>query len=136
MALPGEMLMDYEIAEVLEPKLAFGYDFGSTTQLKLKVAGMRTGKWTGKDKVRLLARNLAPDLKCGRCGQPATLIDGMNDELFCAKRAKNADEEELLLPVVNSPRMGVVRVRRVSRLHWVRGQTATGVRGFSDWSIR
>src|SRR5947209_1203787 len=26
-AMPGEELMDYEIAEVLEPKLAFGYEY-------------------------------------------------------------------------------------------------------------
>jgi hypothetical protein len=108
---PGEQLMDYEIAEVLEPKFAFGYeyDFGSTTHLKLKVAGMRIGKWRGKDQVRLLARNLAPDLKCGHCGAPATLIDasGYDGDFFCAKCAKQADDEEMLLPVVNSPRMGV-----------------------------
>lgn len=54
--------MDHEIAEVLEPKLAFGYDydFGGTTQLKLKVAGMRTGKWKGKDKVRLVIASCLP----------------------------------------------------------------------------
>jgi hypothetical protein len=106
---PEDALMNYKISEILEPKLAFGYDydFGSTTALKLKVAGMRTGTWTGKDRVRLLARNLAPELTCGPCGQPATSIDGTSGDFFCAKCAKKSAEEEMLLPVVNSPRMGV-----------------------------
>src|SRR5206468_4265930 len=50
MELPDEQLLDYEVAEVVGPKLAFGYeyDFGSTTALRLKVVGIRTGPWAGK----------------------------------------------------------------------------------------
>src|SRR5205823_4274880 len=102
-------LMDCELAEVLEPKLAFGYDydFGSTTRLRLKVAGIRTGKWSGKERVRLLARNVAPELVCGSCGKPAKWINAESDTFLCAACARKDADEEYLLPVVNSPRMGV-----------------------------
>ena len=105
---PEDELMDYEIAEVLEPKLAFGYDydFGSTTKLSLKVAGMRTGVWSGKDKVRLLARNSPPQMACTQCNQPAVWIDSESDTLLCAQCADQVDQDTLL-PVVNSPRVGV-----------------------------
>lgn len=77
-AMPEEELMDFEIAEILEPKLAFGYDYdmGSTTSLRLKVAGIRAGKWAGKERVRLLARNLPPEIPCDQCGKPARWYDG------------------------------------------------------------
>lgn len=106
---PEDELMDYDIAEVLEPKLAFGYDydFGSTTELRLKVAGMRTGTWSGRDRIRLLARNLPPQDNCQQCGQPAAWIDGESGNFYCATCADADEEPEMLLPVVNSPRMGV-----------------------------
>lgn len=105
--MPGEELLDYEIAEVLEPKLAFGYeyDMGSTTSLSLKVAGVRVGKWTGKDRVRLLARNLPPEVTCDRCGKPARWVDTEDQLHVCAACCEEAGE--CYLPVVNSPRMGV-----------------------------
>lgn len=106
---PEDALMDYEISEVLAPKLAFDYeyDFGSTTQLRLKVAGVREGAWAGKKGVRLLARNLPPPEVCNHCGRPARWIDQEQDAFLCDDCSKNASEPELLLPVVNSPRMGV-----------------------------
>ncbi len=105
---PKDELMDYELAEVLEPKLAFGYeyDFGSTTSLRLKVAGVRSGKWAAKERVRLLARNLPPEVACDACGKPAKWIDTENDVFQCAACARKGDDD-YLLPVVNSPRMGV-----------------------------
>lgn len=111
--MPGEELMDYEIAEVLEPKLAFGYDYdmGSTTSLRLKVAGVRVGKWSSKNPIRLLARNDPPELTCNTCGKPALWIDTQSQEeecFLCDACAKDYDDDECyLLPVVNSPRMGV-----------------------------
>jgi hypothetical protein len=107
--MPGEELMDNEIAEVLEPKLAFGYDYdmGSTTHLQLKVAGIRVGKWAGRDQVRLLARNLPPQILCDQCGGPAEWIDGESGTFNCGSCRDKAGDSEYLLPVVNSPRMGV-----------------------------
>jgi hypothetical protein len=108
--MPGEQVMDFEIAEVLEPKLAFGYDYdmGSTTSLSLKVAGMRVGKWSGKKRVRLLARNLPPEWVCDECGKRACWVDSENEKLLCSACSdKEVDDEVGFLPVVNSPRMGV-----------------------------
>jgi hypothetical protein len=107
--MPGEELMDYEIAEVLEPKLAFGYeyDMGSTTSLRLKVAGIRIGKWASKKHVRLLARNLPPQMPCEQCGNPARWVDVESHTFHCAACTEKAGDEEDCLPVVNSPRMGV-----------------------------
>lgn len=105
--------MDVPLKDVLSPKMAFlhAYDFGSTTYLKLKVVSEDEGDVKGK-KVRVLARNEPPVIPCGGCGKPATqvcmecsysaegwLCDGCAAEHECG--------EEMLLPVVNSPRTGV-----------------------------
>jgi hypothetical protein len=106
--MPGEELMDYEIAEVLEPKLAFGYeyDMGSTTDLQLRVVDVRVGKWASKARVRLLARNLPPKIPCEQCGKPARWCDTESNSFLCATCGKKASDE-FRLPVVNSPRVGV-----------------------------
>jgi hypothetical protein len=105
--------MDVQLKDVLSPKTAFlhAYDFGSTTYLKLKVVSEYESDVKGK-KVRVLARNEPPVIPCGGCGKPATqvcmecsysaegwLCDGCAAEHECG--------EEMLLPVVNSPRVGV-----------------------------
>jgi hypothetical protein len=88
------------------------YDFGSTTELLLKQVGEREGIPAGPQKVRLLARNDPPLIPCGRCGQPATQIDTENSYdptgwLCDACAEKEGLDEEMTLPVVNSPRTGV-----------------------------
>ena len=94
-------------------RIDYEYDFGSTTNLQLKVIGERTGR-PGRPAVRLLARNTPPVWPCAICGHPATLVctyclcdDG--SAFVCRKhRRKHAcGEDEGFLPVVNSPRMGV-----------------------------
>jgi hypothetical protein len=88
----------------------YDYDFGSTTELKLKVVGKRDGTTKPGD-VRLLARNLPPDIRC-RCGQPAVWVCSQclwdaNGWLCesCSKQHECGDD--MFLPVVNSPRVGV-----------------------------
>jgi hypothetical protein len=105
--MPGERVMGHRLAEVLEPGLVFKYeyDFGSTTELRVKVVGERRGKWKGK-KVRLLARNAPPEWKCVACDKPAERIDVEDFELLC-RNCTQERGEDYLLPVVNSPRMGV-----------------------------
>ena len=106
--------MDVEVGEVLQPGLQFSYeyDFGSTTDLTLKVVSEREAEAKKKGSIRLLARNNPPLIPCGSCGKPATVVSTeeawdesgwLCDE--CAK--KRGIEEELCLPVVNSPRVGV-----------------------------
>jgi len=107
-----ERSMAARLGDVVGPGTTFRheYDFGSTTELKLAVKGEREGRSTGGP-VRLLARNEAPAWTCAVCGAPATLIDPLanydEDAFYCAEHATEVSEEDLVLPVVNSPRMGV-----------------------------
>jgi len=83
------------------------YDFGTTTELKLKVIGERTGQLP-KGKIRLLARNYAPDLRCKVCGAPADTLYVYEYpyEAYCEQHGIDEHEEEGLMPLVNSPRTG------------------------------
>lgn len=86
------------------------YDFGTTTELKLKVVSEREGQPTKKEPIQILAQNDPPELNC-ECGKPATQIclECSYDEEFglCEDCAEEHEcGEEMLLPVVNSPRMG------------------------------
>ena len=91
----------------------YEYDMGSTTQLKLRVVGnFDAPEKAGR--VRLLARNEPPIWPCDKCGAPATNIcphcaDEPSGSLACSKHAKShgCEGPEGMLPVVNSPRMGV-----------------------------
>jgi hypothetical protein len=105
---------DIELGKVLRPQSSFGYeyDFGSTTELSVKVVGEREGEVDRKKPIRILARNDPPAIPCGKCGQPATVICTQHSYepggwlcKSCGKRHKC--DEEMFLPVVNSPRTGV-----------------------------
>lgn len=92
-------------------KFKHRYDFGSTTCLVLRVAGEREGRIGGKP-VRLLARNDPLVWPCAVCQQPATQICSScsygPEPFFCDIHATEHEcGEEMMLPVVNSPRMGV-----------------------------
>jgi hypothetical protein len=109
--MPGRK-MNVPLANVLRPGLKCGYeyDFGSTTALRLRVVGV-CGAAAGDGAIRLLARNNPPPLVCD-CGTPATEVCTEcachGDAWLCAAcAAEHACGEELLLPVVNSPRVGV-----------------------------
>lgn len=107
-------LMRARVGTKLVPgmKFEYEYDFGSTTHLSLKVAD----EWpnpSSKAKIRLLARNEPPDIKCAACGKTATMVcsecyEIEADAFFCdACAVSHSCGEEMLMPVVNSPRMGV-----------------------------
>lgn len=87
----------------------YEYDFGSTTELKGEVIGMYPGKL--KDDIELIARNnLPPHLTCSKCTKKPDFICSMCLELSCKQCAKNDKCDsgyDYMLPVVNSPRMGV-----------------------------
>lgn len=91
----------------------YEYDFGSTTALGGQVLGERQGS-IGRAAVRLLAQNASLRESCADCPDLATVvcpycIDSEERYLFCDAHApahEHADED-VYLPVVNSPRMGV-----------------------------
>lgn len=111
---PEEYSMDFELKDVLRPELRFmhDYDFGTTTRLGLKVLSLRDGEIKGK-KVKLLARNDPPWIICDECRQrKATLIctecQGIKGGWLCEFCARDHEcDEEMFLPVVNSPRVGM-----------------------------
>lgn len=109
---PPTRSMATSVERVLSPGLGFlyEYDFGSTTELQLRVVD-RGPRRSSNRRIRLLARNLAPEIVCC-CGQPATRIctecmwDG--DAWFCdACLEQHGCGDEMSLPHVNSPRVGV-----------------------------
>ena len=89
----------------------YEYDYGSPTYLRLRVRGSRSGV-IGRQPVRLLARNEPPVWHCRVCGAPATALccycAAERDPLFCDEHSsQHRCGDEALLPVVNSPRIGV-----------------------------
>lgn len=115
--------MNHKLKEVLEPGMLFGYeyDFGSTTELTIKVLDYYKAP-EQKDNVVILSRNNPVQYKCSICGEnQASWIDAMRiyeeDSFWCDEcldKYENGEldediecEEECLIPVTNSPRMGV-----------------------------
>lgn len=90
---------------------AYEYDYGSTTMLRLKAVAQHFAP-SRRDAVRLLARNDAPVWTCNECDETATELCAHcqyeSDAFFCETHIAGHDcGEEAMLPVVNSPRMGV-----------------------------
>ena len=106
--------MNYKLKSLLKKGMVIGYeyDFGSTIELMIAVVNYRIGHWK-KEKLTILSRNNPPALICDECGEkPAVAIctqcvwDGAG--LLCEECSKtHACGEDMLLPVCNSPRMGV-----------------------------
>ena len=108
-----EKSMKVALGDVLRPGMKFyhEYDFGTTTELILRVVSEREGEFGGAS-IQVLARNEPPLITCDSCGATATQVcsqciweDGgwLCDE--CAQEHECG--EEMLLPVVNSPRVGM-----------------------------
>ena len=106
--------MNHKLKTVLEKGMTidYEYDFGSTTELKITVNDYRIGYWK-KEKLTLLSRNNPPVFLCDNCGKmPAVVIhpehvwDGTG--FLCEDCEKELGcEEDFMLNVCNSPRMGV-----------------------------
>ena len=106
-----EKTMNQKLYNVLGPGITFQheYDFGSTTELTLHVVDIPKG-YIGKSPVVVFARNEPPAWTCSQCDKPATWIMsggwGIDpDDLFCDECVSDEDEE-MCLPLVNSPRTG------------------------------
>jgi hypothetical protein len=104
--------MNTKVSEALGSgdRLGYVYDFGSSTELVVRLLGSVNAFSQGA--VRLAARNEPPTWPCDACGKAATavctqcLYEGKG--FCCATHASDHDcGEDMLSPVVNSPRMGV-----------------------------
>lgn len=113
--LPEDRGMDVKLKDVLSAGTVFHhtYDFGTSTELKLRMVDEREGR-VGREPLRVLSRNDPPVWACEICGEPATQICGIcmfesDNPFYCEEHVEDHDceEEEMLLPVVNSPRMGM-----------------------------
>jgi hypothetical protein len=106
-----EIGMENRVGDILSApvELTHVYDFGTSTELSIRTTGSRKGS-AEREKIRILARNDPPVWPCSECGAAATQIgsDCGEDGFYCDKHAAAHEcGEEMLLPVVNSPRMGV-----------------------------
>lgn len=108
-----EKSMNYKIGRILHIKdtIHYTYDFGSSTELTLNVFSEYSLDKNNKN-IEILARNKIPKIKCSECNKIATNVcceclyeDGgwLCDD--CSE--KHECGEDMLLPVVNSPRVGV-----------------------------
>jgi hypothetical protein len=114
----GEIPIGRKVSQVFykDLKLKYEYDFGSSTNLQLRIIDEYPVK--ADKKIVLLSRNEPPEWLCDTCQkEPATQIcivhDWNEDSYFCDKCAKKHAkkcpdfEDYASMPVVNSPRMGV-----------------------------
>ena len=112
--------MNYRLKDVVDvgDNFLYEYDFGSTTELVLSIHSCRDGEKKNNDIV-ILSRNNPPKILCSNCGQneakwvnPEGYYEGAPfwcDECLEAENDEEGEdyEPEFLLPVCNSPRMGV-----------------------------
>ena len=105
--------MNVPLKDVLKPGLRFRYeyDLGSTTELAIRVLGDREDL-PHSEFAQVLARNDAPKVSCEKCTELAVQVcstcSSNSEGWLCAKHAtSHACGKDALLPVVNSPRVGV-----------------------------
>lgn len=116
--------MNYRLRDVVKvgDNMSYEYDFGSTTELILNVHSYREGV-RKDDGIVILSRNNPIEIICSHCGQNKAewvnseeYYDYDGEPFWCEEclRAESDTEddedfygEEFLLPVCNSPRMGV-----------------------------
>ena len=94
-------------------ELTHVYDFGTSSVSGVRLVGERHGAGTTRRPVALLARNDPLDFRCMECDAPATSLcmECVYDErsgTLCEAHARgHGHEDDELMPVVNSPRMGL-----------------------------
>jgi len=113
MAELNDKSMNVKLDKVLEPGMRFyhDYDFGTTTYLALKVVSQQESQIKGRS-IQVLARNEPPSIPCMSCGKTAAQVCTeclwSGEGWLCDQCAADHEcGEDMLLPVVNSPRVGM-----------------------------
>jgi hypothetical protein len=113
MEYSDEKSMKAKLDKLLMPGMKFyhEYDFGSTTYLMLKVVSKEIKKIKDKS-IEVLARNEPPSYPCESCDKVATLVCPQciysGEGCLCDEcAAEHECGEDMLLPIVNSPRVGM-----------------------------
>jgi len=95
-------------------EIAYEYDFGTTSELTIKVMAQREGKPLTEHPIFLMARNNFEPPPCMICGKPATwlcsecIYDREDDRgELCDEHADGHEHEDMMLALVNSPRTGM-----------------------------
>lgn len=91
------------------------YDFGTSSETRIKAMGNRTGIPLSTRPIVLMARNVMPETTCIECGQPAThlcmecIIEGDEEGTLCDQHTATHSHEDYDEPIelVNSPRLGM-----------------------------
>ncbi|MFZ2358222.1 MAG: hypothetical protein WA040_02645 [Anaerolineae bacterium] len=110
-----EKSMNVRVHRLFSPgmEIPYEYDFGTTTELLIKVVEQRQGKPTTKNPIVLMARNAFEPPPCAECGQPADFVcaecvwDDEANAVFCETHADEHEHDDMLMPIVNSPRTGM-----------------------------
>ena len=110
-----ERSMDVRVDKLFTPGMSipYEYDFGTTSELVIKVVAERKGKLTTSHPIALMARNSFTPPTCSECDRPAAWIcaecmwDEDTDYLFCDEHADKHEHEDMLMDIVNSPRTGM-----------------------------
>lgn len=112
-----EIAMNQSVDRIFAPgrELYHIYDFGTSSETKIKVISARAGQATTRHPIVLMARNDPPELRCCECEKPAQqvclecLMENDDFATFCKKHAQQHEEEheEGLVALVNSPRLGM-----------------------------
>lgn len=107
--------MNFAVSRLMDvgSQFRYEYDFGSTTELRMKVVGIRQMEVV-RGAVSLLAQNDAPQIACDQCGEGSVATQTCSNCIWegggwlCGKCSRtHGCGEEMMLPVVNSPRVGV-----------------------------
>ncbi len=91
------------------------YDFGTTSETKIKVVNARKGKAISRYPITLMARNDHPEVFCVECGKPASklclecLYEDENQGTLCDEHAQSHPHKDYgePMPLINSPRVGM-----------------------------
>ena len=107
--------MNHKVEDVFIPgtELCYQYDFGSTTELIVRAVDNYFGPPLSNDQIQILTRNAQPIIPCDECrAKPAVQVcsecqwDGKG--WLCEECSQTHEcDDEMFLPVVNSPRTGV-----------------------------
>ncbi|MFL5577424.1 MAG: hypothetical protein ACJ79S_15805 [Gemmatimonadaceae bacterium] len=113
----GEIAMSRRAASVFQQglELTHIYDFGTESETRIRIAGVREGRPLTARPITLLARNVMPAAACIECGAPASFlcIECVTEHeswgALCEVHAQAHAHVDYGDPIrmVNSPRMGL-----------------------------
>ncbi len=112
-----EISKQRRVDAVMQPgvELTHIYDFGTSSETRIKLVGQRVGVPLSTKPMTLLARNTIPEATCIECGQPAKhvcmecLIEEDSAGTLCPQHAESHPHDNYgePMPLVNSPRVGM-----------------------------